>query len=194
LAPVADRGAAQDPSRSGQALGVLAGWIGACGRVTDHELLDKCQLVGVLGRGFVDRVRDHAVRVVFEDAASVPYLEDATDLGTNDPHPHLLRAGREYVGGLGEWFPVLGEPEHEVHGDRTTGERRRFGRRGYDVLVGRSARAAAAQQQRGRQRHGNRDSRPRLPGRVRRSLGARGALLVSLVLASSAVRAAPVSA
>jgi len=81
----------------------------------------------VLGRGFVDRVRDHAVRVVFEDAASVPYLEDATDLGTNDPHPHLLRAGREYVGGLGEWFPVLGEPEHEVNGDRTTRELRRLG-------------------------------------------------------------------
>ena len=37
------------------------------------------------------------------------------------------RRGREYVDGLGEWFPVLGEPEHEVHGDRTTGERRLVG-------------------------------------------------------------------
>ena len=127
LAPVADRGPAQDLSRSGEALGVLAQWVGVGGRVSDHELLDPCELVGVLGRGFVDRVREHAVLVVFQEAGSVPYLDDATDLGTHDLHAHLPRAGREHVDGLRESFPVLGEPEREVNGDRTTCELRRFG-------------------------------------------------------------------
>jgi len=64
---------------AGQALGVLAKWIGVGRRVPDHELLDPRELVGVLGRGFVDGV-GNAVLVVFQKAAPVPYLHDAADV------------------------------------------------------------------------------------------------------------------